>query len=111
MESCVRSDNERLTNVYNVDMLETQTSSLLEAASPETREDAIRRALAPFRPKEQAMLVNDPVELGFRAEAVLAGVALDDKDDSAVYDHDAKTFARIVPPVLRKLGFGKLRAV
>jgi hypothetical protein len=88
-----------------------QNASLLEAASPSMQEDALRRTLAPLRPKEQAMLISDPVELGFRAEALLAGAALEDNDDSAAYAEDAETFARIVPSILQRLGYGKLRAV
>jgi hypothetical protein len=53
----------------------SRNASLLEAVSLRRREDAIRLVFARLRASERIALAADAVEVGFRADTDLAGVA------------------------------------
>jgi hypothetical protein len=61
---------------------------------------------APLRSKERTLLATDLIEIGFRADAILAGVALDDVDaDSVAYADDVRVFAENVYSASSATGF------
>jgi hypothetical protein len=95
---------------YDTDKLERTRCSLLEAASPDLQVRAVRRVFEGLRPREVRFLWANPVDLGFRADAVLGKTDLED-DDCDLASDDAKTFERIVPEILSRMKHPPLVAV